>query len=185
MDAGEDGRWMTFTELADFRGIDRQSARRLASRQKWRRQKDNQGIVRVYVPLTLVERRAASADMSADVSADTSADMPGAISTLESATADMSRAINTLEVAISALREQLDQSNQQLSRAETRADRAEQGRDAERSRADALRDQIEALRVQLADRQDVVDASEAIRQADERRRALGRWARIRQAWRGE
>jgi hypothetical protein len=167
MDASEEGRWMTFTELADFRCIDRQSARRLASRQKWRRQKDNHGIVRVYVPLILADRRVATADTSADMAADMSADI----------TADMSRAISTLEAAISTLREQLEQSNR-------RVDRAEQGRDAERSRADALRDQIEALRVQLADRQEVVDASEAIRQADDRRRTFGRWARLRQAWRG-
>jgi hypothetical protein len=69
-----------------------------------------------------------------------------------------------------------------LGRANGRAEAADAART---SRADALRDQIEVPRVQLADRQEVVDASEAIRQADERRRALGRWARLRQAWRGE
>ena len=57
MDAGEEGRWMTYAELADARGIDRQSARKLANRTHWRRQKDNHGVVRVYVPLAQAERQ--------------------------------------------------------------------------------------------------------------------------------
>jgi chromosome segregation ATPase len=53
-----------------------------------------------------------------------------------------------------------------------------------RRELDEVRGQVEALRVQLGARQEVVDAAEAIRQADDRRRALGRWARLRRAWRG-
>lgn len=60
---------------------------------------------------------------------------------------------------------------------EGRADRAEQTIAAERSR-------IDTLQMQLVARQEVVDAAEAVRQADDARLALGRWARLRRAWRG-
>jgi chromosome segregation ATPase len=154
----DDGRWMTFTELAAFRGIDRQSARRLASRQKWRRQKDNQLVVRVYVPLTLAERRVVSADMSADRSADTSAIM----------SADMSAVIGPLEAAISTLREQLERANDRaeadraaIAQADGRANRAEAGREAAETNAAALRERLEAMQVQLAEAHAALQAAAA------------------------
>jgi hypothetical protein len=65
-----------------------------------------------------------------------------------------------------------------------RADRAEAATAAERGRADALRERIEALQVQVNARQEVIDAAEATRRAEDERRARGRWARLRAAWRG-
>ena len=48
------------------------------------------------------------------------------------------------------------------------------------------RRELETMRVQLAARQEVIRAAEAIRQtADDARRALGRWARLKRAWRGQ
>jgi hypothetical protein len=59
---------------------------------------------------------------------------------------------------------------------------------AERARGDALRERIEALQAQFElathARQEVVDAAEAIRQANDRRLRLSRWARLRAAWQG-
>ena len=101
MDAGDDGRWMTYDELAEARGIDRQSARRMANRSRWRRQKDNRGTVRVYVPLeqAVPARRHSSAGTSVDKPADMSAGTPA------DAPADITRAVGALEAAIGALRE--------------------------------------------------------------------------------
>ena len=65
-----------------------------------------------------------------------------------------------------------------------RADRAEAATSGERARADALRDRTEALQAQLTARQEVIDAAEATRRAEDERRARGRWARLRAAWRG-
>ena len=48
--AEDNGRWMTFAELAAARGISRASASRLVRRRKWRRQTENQGSVRILVP---------------------------------------------------------------------------------------------------------------------------------------
>ena len=78
-----------FTELAEARGIDRQSARRLVNRTQWRRQKDNQGIVRVYVPFGREGRQ------RREMPARTSADTPAVITA--DVTADISRAITVLE----------------------------------------------------------------------------------------
>jgi hypothetical protein len=56
-DTTADGdRWMTYAELATVRGISRASASRLVRRRKWRRQTDNQGNVRILVPVAESER---------------------------------------------------------------------------------------------------------------------------------
>ena len=44
-------RWMTYAELGQARGISTASATRLTFRRKWRRQKGNDGIARVEVPV--------------------------------------------------------------------------------------------------------------------------------------
>jgi hypothetical protein len=49
-DAGTTGRWMTYDELAEMRGIKRIGAVRLVQRYKWRRQAGNDGRARVLVP---------------------------------------------------------------------------------------------------------------------------------------
>jgi hypothetical protein len=96
---------------------------------------------------------------------------------------------------VAAMREQLADAHAALQaaaeagarteRAERDKQRAEAALNAERARADGLHEQIVALRIQLTARQEVVDAAEAIRQADDARLARGRWARLRAAGRGE
>jgi hypothetical protein len=46
-DDASDGRWMTYAELGLAREISKGSALKLALRQKWRKQKDNHGHVRM------------------------------------------------------------------------------------------------------------------------------------------
>jgi hypothetical protein len=172
-DTDADGRWLTYAELADIRGIDRQSARRLVSRQKWRRQKDNQNIVRVYVPTQGAAPLRPKQDMSADMTA--------------VMTTDMSRIASAFEAAIGALTARAEA-------AETRADLAT-------ARAEAAHIEAAALRAQLADprgtpgpapddrpavasRIDEVQLRR-LQEADQARKALRRLARLRLAWRGE
>ena len=52
-DDAADGRWMTYAELGATRGITKEFALKLALRRKWRKQDDNHGHVRVYVPLNV------------------------------------------------------------------------------------------------------------------------------------
>ena len=145
MDAGDDGRWMTYDELAEARGIDRQSARRMANRSHWRRQKDNRGTVRVYVPIeqAIRARRHSSAGTSADrpaptsagTSVDMSADMP----------ADTQRAITALEASLAVLREQLDRAEAGQGLERNRADRAENRADAAEKRADGAESRADRM----------------------------------------
>jgi chromosome segregation ATPase len=101
-DVGEDGRWLTYDELAKARGIDRQSARRMANRSRWRRQKDNHGVVRIYVPMAQAIRQRRQQDVPAGISAD----KPAAKSAGTSA--DIRQAIGALEAAVVAFRERAE-----------------------------------------------------------------------------
>jgi hypothetical protein len=78
----------------------------------------------------------------------------------------------------------------------SRLEWAETGKDGERSRADMLRDRLDAAENELrqareaADQarqhaRDAEDAIEEARRADAARKARGRWARLRAAWRGQ
>jgi hypothetical protein len=135
---------MTYDELAGARGIDGQSARRMADRTRWHRQRDNHGVVRVFVPLQHAVRSRRHRDPPTGPPADVSTDTPAVMS------ADLSAVIKPLEVAVSALREQLEHANgraqqaekqvataeNRANQAENRASRAEEGALSERNRAD-------------------------------------------------
>jgi hypothetical protein len=110
-----DGRWMTYAELADARGIDRQSARRMANRTRWRRQKDNHGVVRVYVPMAHVAAHRRQRDVAADISAD----MPAVMS------ADLSNAINALQGALASVEKRAESAEGRAERAEKLVELAE------------------------------------------------------------
>ena len=253
-------RWMSYPELAYVRRIDRHSAIKLASRQHWRRRKNNQGVMQVLVPAEWAVPhwgKAPEPDVASAIPAMPDAIAPATPSSTPNATpnatpdaTDFACVMSTLDAAVSVLREQLATADRRADAAEARADRAEQGRDGERARADALRDRLTTMQEQLADahaalqaaesadaravraeqdkeqaeasrdterqradraeqgreadrgradvlqaklndmqvqvtaRQEVIDAAEVIRKADEARLARGRWARLRGAWRG-
>jgi len=120
---------MTCEELAAARSIDRQSARRLASRLKWRRQANNQQTVRVYVPPVRDELDRRHRDMPTDDR----------------------QMIGTVETVVAALREahaaELARMTERVTRAEaeiehqrTRLVRFEFGLETETTRADAEKD---------------------------------------------
>jgi hypothetical protein len=80
--------------------------------------------------------------------------------------------------------------------AEGRAERAEAATAAERVRADTLRDRLVGAQAELSlaqtaadrahtDAREALQTVEALRQAEEARKARGRWARLRAAWRGQ
>jgi hypothetical protein len=140
-DTSADGRWVSYAELAAIRGIDHHSARRLTARQRWRRQKDNHGVVRVLVPSEHLRPERRARDMSADTPAGMSTD--ASVVASADVSADISAAIKSLEGALTTLREQLTVSNARAEQAEVRAAQAEQMVVQERGRADALRDRLE------------------------------------------
>lgn len=170
------GRWMTYAEIAVLRRISKASAERLVRRHRWRRQADNRGYVRAYVPLDWCNPvPPTSPDVHPDIRRD------GVL--------DITPVIAPLQAAIAALQQQLDHANRQADRAETRTEQAENrailaesGCNAERSRADALRDRLEGLTAELADAQ--AELAAAHDRAEAASRGLGRWARLRRAWGG-
>jgi hypothetical protein len=188
-DEGANVKWMTYAELGLARGITAASAKRLASRRKWRRQADNDGIARIAVP---------------------DHDDPRRIGSAQAATEDFVRIISGLEVSVSTLRDQLERergradgvtedllrSEEQLAETEGRiaklaaaAETAALVRDAleraltaeEKARAKAEA----ALATERALAANAEAEAAALRQTERDRRALGRTARLRAAWRGE
>ena len=214
MDAGEigdDGKWLTFAELSQARGISMPSARKLVRRHKWRRQAGNDGLVRILVPREALDRSAVSPGTDLDTnpnhpalrtdprpvrSPDRSPD-PG------TGPWDISSVFSTLQTAVASLTERAEIAEKRADRAETRAeiaesraDRAEQALSGEQSRAfraearadqaeisiDKMESELEAAKIAQAEAE--ANASE-LRQAEEQRRGQGRWARLRAAWLGE
>ncbi len=170
-----DTRWMSYAELAEARRITTSSAIRLVLRRGWRRQKDNQGVMRALVPQRWSEP-APGKDFD-----------PGA---------HLRQAIEALEASVAALRERAEVAERVAQTERERANRTEVAQRAELSRGNYLRDKIDELRAELAEatyqvelaRREAFEAmqyAEAFRQADDRWQSLGRIARIRAAWRNE
>jgi hypothetical protein len=49
-DTGEHGRWLSYDDIAELRGIGRESAVKLVQREKWRKMEGNDGTARALVP---------------------------------------------------------------------------------------------------------------------------------------
>ena len=129
MGDAEDGRWMTFAELAAAREISKASASRLVRRHGWRRQRDNQGTVRILVPPG-AERR------SDHRVPDSPADSPPV------GPSDKVSLVRALQDTVALLREQ-------LAKAEARADQAEAELRHERETARRTAEQLAALSADL------------------------------------
>jgi hypothetical protein len=178
MDGADVGRWMTFAELSQARGISLPSARKLVRRHQWRRQTGNQGIVRILVPADALDRPRddPGADPLPDPGPAPSPDHgpvlrpdPGADPS------DTQRAITALEASVTVLREQLDRAEagreternradraeNRADQAESRADRSEQALTGERIRADELRNRLDDLTAKLTDAQAELAAAQA------------------------
>lgn len=201
-DMAPDGRWMTYAELAAARRIDRHSAVRLVIRHQWRRQKDNQGRQRVFVPTEWLSRDKApdaatdtGTDMAPDLATDTMTAFRTAIEAKDGEISALRATIAAKEGELATARQVATDARQDAQEASRRAERAEQGREAERVRADALRDRLETAEgawraaeeaVELATREAQVaqDAAAALLREDDARRAGGRLARAWRAWRG-
>ena len=155
------GRWISYAQLAEIRGISKKAAQRLTLRHRWRRQPANDGGVLVWVPddaatqgrqtgrqtdrhdggsngpaaalLEDANRRADEANKRADVAM---ALADRALAQLADAGERAGRLERDLAAALSAAEQ-----------AEAVRDQAEQATTAERARADALRDRLNAQRV--------------------------------------
>jgi chromosome segregation ATPase len=130
VDVSPDERWMTLVELGQMRGISKASAARLVRRHRWRRQADNQGRVRVLVPIDALTQ----ADVRLTDRADAGADMSAAIGTLREAVAALREQLTRAEAGreaeharADALREQLDEMQAALDQARRDAQAGSEG----------------------------------------------------------
>src|SRR3974390_1407284 len=114
-DIGE-GRWLTYTELAEIRGIGRESAVKLAQRERWRKLSGNSPdrTVRVLVPLEWL-KPAKGGHVG---------------ETFPEGFGELSRLLSGLEDTVTFVRERAEA-------AEARADAADADRRAAEARADA------------------------------------------------
>jgi hypothetical protein len=203
--AADDGRWMTYGELAAARHIQQWAAIRLAQRHLLRRQSGNDGLARVWVPSEMASssphRPTPPVSDADDIDDDTSPDVT---------TPFHVRALVALEDALMVANTRADEAGKcaddalaladrtlaQLADASARAERAEARADglrdlladAERARntAHAECDQA-SQRAHKAEKtaQAAVATVDELRARDIARRAKGRLARLLVAWRGE
>jgi hypothetical protein len=183
-------RWVSYPELASARGIGRASAERLTRKHKWPRQTMNDGTVRVCVPPDWL--RPSETDRRSDHREDHP--QPAAVRT--DAVAAFQEALRLLSQQLTNERDRQAQADARATAATIRADQAEARADAAeadareaqaqaqvaRARAEKA-EQDNAAAVVIAD--EAVGAAEVLRQANADRKARGRWARLRAAWRGE
>jgi chromosome segregation ATPase len=199
----DDGRWLTYPELAAVRGIDKPSAIRLATRKKWRRQRDNHRVVRVLVPSEWLSPRYQSMDRPIEQSRDrvtgrsmeqrdwdmdqssNRTDFAAALAAIEAAHAGEVAALHGqiagLKSAVDTATASLAEANAGRAQAEERASRAVElvanleadGRTKDLQLAEAE----QAARIALG-------TVEALRQAVEARKARGRLRRAWDGWRG-
>jgi len=132
---GDGARRMTYTELAQARGMSQASARRLVRRHAWAKQIGNDGVVRVTVPLGQV--RTGPGSSRANVPENGEFSGPGQASALSHGsrptpvpdrptpgpgTAPVSDGTDLMAQAMDGLRQQLVIANDHAERAERRAD---------------------------------------------------------------
>lgn len=211
----EDGRWLSYTELASERGISRASAIRMVRRHRWRRQTGNDGEARVFVPSRALPDDIPRVMPEGDGTGQTPDMPPGALSVLEEALAALRERAEVAEAraeraerAVANERERIDRLVHEFGEARREADAAGRAAlDEARQRADTLHQGLAAaeglatsLRAELdAARQEAQAAAEAAesaraeaevdaaerQQAEAARKGRGRLARLRAAWRGE
>jgi hypothetical protein len=159
------GKWLSYAQLAEIRGISKKAAQRLTLRHRWRRQPANDGGVLIWVP-----DAAATPGRRTDRH-DGGSDGPDVATLLEDANRRADEANGRADAAMALA----DRTLSQLADAGTRADRLELD----------LATALDAANHARAQAQAAQDAAEALRRADEARKARGRWARLRAALRGE
>jgi hypothetical protein len=198
-DAGTDGdgRWMTYSELADARQITRRAAIRLSQRHRLQRMPGNDGLARVFVPSDMASSslHRPTPPVRSEAGAD---DTPP-----EVATPFHAQALAALENAVAGLTERAEAAERRADAAQALANATLAQLSDERARADRLRANLDSTHADLmtaerrareaeerayrarAEAQAAVQGAEALRRADAARKALGLVARLRAAWRGE
>jgi hypothetical protein len=160
----EDARWMTYEALAQARGTTKRAAVVLVRRKRWPRQTNNAGHVLALVPVSWAQKNYSVQPE----------ELPR-----HSAPNGASHAIAVLERTVEALREAHAGERAALqAQVEAQATIAAEAR-MEVAALKIAAEQAEAAAATAEERAERLEAGEAAR------KARGRWARLRAAWRGE
>ena len=185
-DNAEGGPWMTYDELAAARGIDRQSAVKLALRHGWRKERDKFRVARVHVPpewANGTRGKGPGRGPAAGGSPSPAEQMQGAAEA-RAAQSDQARAVersmwqgllaqerehvDNVERERARLLTVIDSLERRVAAGEARADAAEEERRAAEARVDAERARTEALEQTVADERTRGDALREQAEAAER-----------------
>ena len=206
--AGPPGRtaeqWLTYQQAGEMYGVSAEAIRQHARRLGWRRQPGNDGKTLILVPPdTDLRTRVRPAEHQPDGAAEQRPDENSTIRELAGLLAAEREDRAALLADLRAARTAVDQANERANTAEVRvvqtearisaaaemtaqaqaaAEAAEGEASIQRERADTAEGQAQAARDAQRAAQ---DEAARLRQAEEARRRLGRWARLRAAWRGE
>jgi hypothetical protein len=179
-----DTRSLSYDELADLLGIERESARHLTFRRRWRRTKGNDGKTRVEVPLEAIPAPGPAAPTGDNPLGITGAAPDTPMGSLTGSETVLTRHIERLEGMLA-------EAQARLTDVETDRDAArDEARDAQRAR-DALSAQVDALNAVLTiERERIADlktiehqrteearqkADDAQQRAEELRAERDRW----------
>jgi hypothetical protein len=168
MDDTRNGRWLTYSELATIRGINRASAVKLVQRERWPRSSgnDRQRTVRVLVPEDWLAPAKESPPDTAN-SLGMSGEYTGILAALtfraERAEERADEANKRADIAIILA----DRTLAQLAEASTRANEAEKALIGERHRADQAETELEAARIAQAEAEaDAADLRSSVTRAE-------------------
>ncbi len=190
------GVWMTKAELAAARRISVGSANRLIRQRRWERQPCDDGRTRVLVPRRWAEGGASSdpAVTAALIKSSSAATIgcegrPGSVNALQEELIRLRAEIGTAQSSRRQAELERDEERQGRLAAERAVNEARQQAEQARQTAEALRKAKETPRAEDRAEQITREAASAqlrrLTEAMAARRSLGRWARLRLAWRGE
>jgi hypothetical protein len=204
---GDGGRWLSYAQLAELRGITKKAAVRMTQRHRWRRQPGNDGTALVWVPETdLTPRQPSRQTPRPAGDGDGGPDKDHVIEALRANLTEANRRASDAASLADRLTAQLADASEQADRTLVLLADAERVLTAERERADVLRTTINELKAgqelmhdmhareldraraqaheARAQAQEAQEAAEELRQTEAARKTRGRLRRAWDGWRG-
>ena len=118
-----DGRWLSYSELAEIRGIDVRSAIRTVRNRRWSKQRGNDGKIRVLVPTEFLDgRRRDPPEIPSEIRTEIPPEITAKISRLEAKVEALTEQRDKAEARVSELTEQVTELRVREGAAMARAD---------------------------------------------------------------
>jgi DNA repair exonuclease SbcCD ATPase subunit len=162
--------WLTYREIGARLGLNVEAVRTRVRRAGLRTQPGNDGRTRVLVSDEVFVESVNEDGRRLNERVNRTGDLTGLVALLTAAEARVSR----LERQLGAERDRVNEARSEVAR--LRAEMAELTARTDRAE--------QASTAAAAARQEAMQAAEEFRRTDAARRAMGRWARLRAAWRG-